>query len=512
MPELRSQYIATLAAQFEPLLRFDSSERFFSALAEAWLLHCANDDWSSSNKRGTAILRAEGTYSFDSGDVVGGCANQTGNRIRLERSPDPHAVGNPAYTTYDPEDLFLDFGGWDDPATNEMGSLDYLADVFSGLGNALHPNHVTVRSPITPPDFGGVPQPNEPTVYAEVEWAGTFVMLEDAQGGTRFSNSVAREHLRNYLAITYYYLYPATEQPAREQPSKTTVRKREAQWSTITVFVKGNWDGETDTGRPRYFEPSNPFHAFAVYSDGFERVDNLPPPATCRPLHQVDPARFDPADYGVQLDGQHPIAYVTGGSHRHRFHAQVGGSSDTSTHIYAENIGTSDPWVEAGSYGFGAIVVAAAVIVNPAVGLAIVILLLLANLLAPKPTTADEAVPEDPLPDGAENVAADGNGPAATPPGASTPVGSVNSVSTVLRIIDQFQVEPPVTRYPAGPGATEHPSWWDFAGRWGVRVRNEIEWDHGCRRVDKAGRSIGYWNAYHLLQFWGGHIEPELGP
>jgi hypothetical protein len=47
------------------------------------------------------------------------------------------------------------------------------------------------------------------------------------------------------------------------------------------------------------------------------------------------------------------------------------------------------------------------------------------------------------------------------------------------------------------------PSWWGFAGRWGVRVTPAASgsWDSGSRRTDPSGRSRAYWNAYQLVQY-----------
>lgn len=44
------------------------------------------------------------------------------------------------------------------------------------------------------------------------------------------------------------------------------------------------------------------------------------------------------------------------------------------------------------------------------------------------------------------------------------------------------------------------PSWWSFAGCWGIRVANSFGgWDNAGRRIDPYGRSKAYWNALALL-------------
>src|SRR5262249_17846697 len=80
----------------------------------------------------------------------------------------------------------------------------------------------------------------------------------------------------------------------------------------------------------------------------------------------------------------------------------------------------------------------------------------------------------------------------------------------ILRLISEFGFDPtpPITTYPlpAPPpatGAVEMPSWWTFAGRWGVRVNRLAagQWDSGTRRTDAFGRTMPYWNAHQLVQF-----------
>jgi hypothetical protein len=123
-------------------------------------------------------------------------------------------------------------------------------------------------------------------------------------------------------------------------------------------------------------------------------------------------------------------------------------------------------------------------------------------------------VTEAPNP-GSNEIARDGGGEA-LPDGEQpvkkqgvTYVGS--NVSSQIRVIDRFGFDPtpPVTTYPlpAPPSlqnpVVEMPTWWNFSGRWGIRVihRANAEWDNGTRRVDTYGRSRGYWNAYRLVQF-----------
>jgi hypothetical protein len=83
-----------------------------------------------------------------------------------------------------------------------------------------------------------------------------------------------------------------------------------------------------------------------------------------------------------------------------------------------------------------------------------------------------------------------------------------NTVDFDVRVIDPWRSSRR-TGYPAGE-ATEYPYWWDYTGRWGVRVEPRVEndWEDGTRRVDGFRRSWAYWNAYWLLDFWAQEGSP----
>jgi hypothetical protein len=193
------------------------------------------------------MLANRDARDFAAEDAEGGCADGSGSRIRLERTGDRSAIGNPAYATYDEnKDLFLDFAGWDNTNAYNEGSLNYLAEIFSGLGAAMNPGLVTpvpLGSVSPTPDFGGTPQPTDPAVYAEVEWAGMYPFLDartsDVKGMSDF-DTASMNLLRPYVALNYYYLYPATELPAEISTPETSVFTREAQWEAITVFLEGD--------------------------------------------------------------------------------------------------------------------------------------------------------------------------------------------------------------------------------------------------------------------------------
>lgn len=57
------------------------------------------------------------------------------------------------------------------------------------------------------------------------------------------------------------------------------------------------------------------------------------------------------------------------------------------------------------------------------------------------------------------------------------------------------------TGYPSAERC-ENPAWWDYSGRWGIRVTPSLSgtWASGDQRVDEHGRSWGYWHTLRLLQ------------
>jgi len=521
--------IGDLARRFEPVIRFDQFERWFPVQAETWVSHCSPEDWSSAtaHKRGTAIMRTPGRPNqFGTDDVVGGCASGSNTRLALQRTQDPHAIGNPAYETFNPleEDLFLDFAGWDNTASYSEGSRAYLASVFSTLGAALSPGTITpvpVSGLDPPPDFGPAPPTARPTVYAEVDWGGTYARVDrrraDNSGEPRdFPDDRTESLLANYVAVTYHYLYAATELPDGVTTPEASVFKREAQWEAITVFLRGD-PGPVDRnlGRPRDFSGLRP--RFVVYSQGYRRSDDRPVTrAECRPWDSGRSATLD-----IEKDGEHPVAYVTAGSHKHLFHPHAGTSTTTTTY---------NPWL----VGAGSVLVSAAGVV--AVGCAVatlappvavvcwtvaaalfvigLFLLLLSLIFKSKQTTT-----QDPTPQGEERDFSRGSGPAGTPSagspgttgGSGVPAGASGAVPFELRIVDGFGLTPPGEDFPPS-GACERPSWWDFSGRWGVKIIELTgnSWDSGSRRVDEGGRSRAYWNTYKIVEFWASH--PEFAP
>ena len=91
-------------------------------------------------------------------------------------------------------------------------------------------------------------------------------------------------------------------------------------------------------------------------------------------------------------------------------------------------------------------------------------------------------------------------------PNTGSPSGQ-NTVSFDVRFIDRVSPEgrSPRRRRRTGYPSTEpceQPAWWDYSGRWGVRVAPGLSstWASGDQRVDEAGRSWGYWHALRVFE------------
>src|SRR5262245_4643033 len=138
-----------LADTYHPFIRFADAERFFPALAEAWLSHATAAPWPAlrlrpgsptpaetgvdRNRRGTGVCRANDDVTQV--QVLGGTPNADDRPLQLEDRPgDPdsitsyHGVGG---------DHFLDFGGWVSDIAGRFqghqGDIDYLYRAFSEL-------------------------------------------------------------------------------------------------------------------------------------------------------------------------------------------------------------------------------------------------------------------------------------------------------------------------------------------------------------------------------------------
>jgi len=521
MTTATTENLRELAKRYQPVLAFSAGERMFPALVESYLSHVSLATWNQigdagvpgepingPNHRGTAIMNGA-----PPGTKLAGAPNSAGHPLPLDSS----GIGNPAYRPGSaPETLFLTFGGWSD-ATHTRGSPDYLLAAFSELSAALEPANTWREFESLPnrPHIW-VDQPTTPTVYAEAEWGGMYLSIYEA-GGAANGDFAATDKdpdlgLRQVLALTYYLFFPLRE------PNNPDVLVGdgfcEGQWEAVTIFFPGMPGASRGPSAPPEFEYQEPPLAVAL-SRSRDVTNSL---SSCRPWDWpfVVPAGTPPP---VQRDGLHPRLYVSLGRHELLFappedqaaNYQQGGPAGGASQ--ETRLKESDPGQE-DFPGFEPLLI----------GLVLPFPLNLFALIAWLFTVFaglnnDEYEGAHGPPDDISTPEGDGRGPVAAPADGSVPPGAVladgtridDPAITLLRFIDNFRLDPqrtawPYDKDPEDPGAPppefEYPYWWDFAGCWGVIIAGGIQWASGTRRIDRFGRSLGYWNAVNLARAW----------
>jgi hypothetical protein len=560
--EATAANLKELAWAYQPIMRFADSESFFPVLAESWLTHTTSAPWDAAEaeaddlpadpgRHGTAIATADAGVSAVT--RLGGSPNPDDRPIQLASGNGADDIGR--YSGGEP-DTFLAFGGWLPGEGFRKGNRNYDYAAFSELAAAINPRRDwrLIEGEAHLPHVW-VPQPPTPTVYAEAEWAGKFT--DWAEQFNQPDLPYGDSPLDDYLALTYHYLY-AIREPA---PDNDGPRKLEGQWEAISLFFRGRREGGIDEdGRPRRFLFQEP-PRYVAYSQGLAPEQTVIHRAEVRPwstirytMEEVGVDERPSVFPGVTKIGTHPVAYVGSGTHRNLFapapdvpwNPGDGGSEGINYDPASEFPGIEmvaayglaaaalGPALFAAAVGLAAAGLAglAAILVALAVLLIIAALLLLILWVIlffqelsdqasgdPLPEwqdvdeTGDVGSPQagagdDPPPAGAGSESAAGEpgspGAAAMAPGVTntgSPAG-FNTVDFDLRVIDMWRSDRR-TDYPAGE-PTESPHWWDYTGRWGVRVQPLVgnDWQDGTRRVDRYRRSWGYWNAYWLLDFW----------
>lgn len=546
MANLTHQKIIQLLEQYEPVFFFDPTEQFFPSVAEEVLAHEATESWDNvpTHQRGTAVLLAAlASAAYDASDVKAGVDDPHGAPLTFNGTP-PEGIGQPFGYNSAKNDLFLDCAGWYDTASfagadaaaYTTGSIDYLQNLFSALGHAMN-DTIPDTTPSPPPSFS-VPRTTSPTIYAELEWAGRYPVLDQDRvnqiGGQNdfplqsdgSDNPLPFSALDDYLALTYHLFYPAME-PSPVSPATPDERYREGQWEAVTIFLKGDPDfGVTDkNGRPDFvFSVGKTALTprFLAYSRGYSLGDDNfnPLGATVQPW-----PGGTTASQALVLQSS-PMVYVTAGTHKNLYGLEAMVTPGTSTPNPVLN---STGQVVMGAAGIlagvclayagyavapasttpptlAALLAAAAVCLIISLVIFIIgLILFLLSFLFPD-TTPQTETPQSSQP--GTDVARD-DGPATAPGGVSSSTAS-SVVTPTLRLISDYAFDPtpPISTYPlpAPPpatGAVEMPSWWEFAGRWGVRVTPTASgsWDSGSRRTDPFGRSRAYWNSYQLVQY-----------
>ncbi len=517
-----------LADTYQPFIRWSDQERFFPALAEAWLQHATSAPWPAkrspvsadvetgidAHRRGTAVCTAD--VDVTNVHVVAGTPNPDDMPISL--NPEDLAATLAGHLPGGSE-TFLDFAGWDEHGLvgfrGASGDLDYLYRAFSELAAAINPampwQPVELMAHL--PTFW-TPQPPTPTVYCEARLATDFAALSDAMAQPDYAPG-SGEVLANVLVLTYHYFYPARE-PSDGEPA---VRAKEGQWEAVSIYFRANVKGDESSF-------SEPPLAVAI-SQGNDGPAATPMVSDFRPW----------ADVHREDTHAHPILFAARGSHRFFFAPLEPGQTYEP--------GAGGPTVPAGSSydnnsdfpGWEVILLGGLILAwfflsiglwPVAIVVAVIAFLLWLISLIADLCNDDSENPANPTP---SNPETQGNGPQAgdsdEPPAPGSPGGDGSSggggglaggfglpnsgspqgadtSSFDLRFIDGVTREvvgrPRYTGYPSATPC-EHPTWWDFTGRWGVRVAPSLAgtWASGDQRVDEHGRSWGYW---HTLRFF----------
>lgn len=507
MPLLDPERLRRLASDTLPFTQFDRRERFVPVRAEAWLTHATNAPWAGETDplrigavdgdprhRGTALCRRDGAGQVE----------------RLAGAPNDFDVplggdtlAEPALTGPDAAGLFLDFGGWTDPAKAHEGDVEYLYRCFSEVASAV--NHENAWVPVGTddnlPTFGS-PQPPSPAVYCEIDWAGAHPRVGEkaGRGGDwAFQSSTA---LDGFLQVTYSYLFPARN-PAEEQRS-AGLRPLEGQWMAISLFypVEVSPEQLDEHFRPPNIDLSHEARPdWVAFSVG--NADN-------RPLTVM--RRFGNGETEVWappgVTFRHVSTWVELGSHAFRWRPDhfVDDPNDPLSP-------SSDPWpqldYEPGSDAEGT---------GPTVGLGSVweplgvfglpfaLLAWLWHLLS-ELWDDDASVTDIPRvgePDYQPDAAAGHPGAAPPAPGPPSPDGfATNGGSPDGYDIAYFDIRVISHLRDAGRGEPDlqPPPYWDYAGRWGIDTIDSAGrlWDSGTLRRDPSGRTWAYWHANELL-------------
>lgn len=527
--EATCESLRELAAAYSPILRYDVSERCFPVLAESWLTHTTAAPWAEEEReaddlpvdrfrRGTAVMRAD--TRLGGLEQRGGPPNPFDRPIQLTtQQDDPDSIGR--YGGVDAS-TFLDFGGWQ-PGDLRRGDERYLYAAFSELSAAMaagQPWELIEGRPNTPHLW--VPQPVNPTVYAEIEWGGTYAQWSD-KGGQDFPLGGVPE-LDQLLVVTYHYLY-AMREPS---PGDLVTRRLEGQWEAISLlFPCTVGDGRTAEGRPtslRWVEPPS----WVVISKGIERSGETPlrqHPNEVRAWGQVERVHA------------HPIVYVAAGTHRHFF--EPGTVTFDPNSNPPPGFGATDSegggdfpgaemllvWCVVAAIVAGALLAAGLFVLAAILAILAIILFILwlISLIADAVNQASGGpLPPTPTNEEAGGGGAQGGGQDEPPAGGSTgpdatataPPGTPNAgsptgrdvVSFDVRVVDLLHHAGDRTGFPSREPC-EHPHWWAYSGSWGVNVRRPEtpdDWESGTQRVDELHRSWGYWHTLRALTFLNG--------
>jgi hypothetical protein len=183
-----------------------------------------------------------------------------------------------------------------------------------------------------------------------------------------------------------------------------------------------------------------------------------------------------------------PSVYVTSGTHKNMF-----GPADTPTDV---DLGpNSDLAAEANAFGIAAGGVAGI----PGPGWVVAIFLALFALILLIASQLEHSHTTTFAPTGNDDDFVPPSGPTTVPGFVSTVESGGMPVAPDVRA---FSLLPPAAGEEAD-ALYSLPPWWNFPGRWGLRVEpsSAIRWDNGTHFRDLHGRSRAYWNTVALYRW-----------
>jgi hypothetical protein len=299
--------------------------------------------------------------------------------------------------------------------------------------------------------------------------------------------------LDQFVVVTYYLFYPLTEYPpdSTARRAESAVR-REGQWEAVSLYYRTRRDPTFRFPRPDGLpfvtfddiEPSQMELQFLSFSKTV-RSDDPNPGAEAR---SSSGAYWVPTSPPVQFSMMStpqkylPAVFVTSGTHKNLF-------SPAATATVTE--GGPNPKLAAagavsGTIG-GGLMAGCAIPVLCILG---IFFLVIAVILTALSVVFKEGEKTSYSPTGPENDF--------VPPGGAVfgyPSGLAIKVEPISRLAPAQGEE--------GNPINTSPPWWDYPGRWGIRVARSASarWDNGTRRTDHRGRSRAYWNTLALLRF-----------
>jgi len=445
------------------------------------------------------------------------------------------------------------------------GDLEHLAGLCSELASAMTPK-VPWKPPqdgVTAP-FPWVAQPPHPTMYCEITWAGAYPRIAGEHGGREFPDG--EHGLDNLVAFTYHLLYAAREAPpvpgARHSEGQweaitlyfdAKVEKGRdshlvgsgsiADEPSFVVISQGQ-----DRSLDSHFTALEDYRSCELA--GTHPIVYVAKGTHRQYFHPVDGETFDPG------------AHVPHGPDTTVHHEDIDGVGEfavlgliilgiAALLVWAAvaAAGAAVALIAAGALVAGAALAAVAVLVAVVAILLVILALILlfwwiasacsedsdnnAGTDVSNPPEPDEAGGGGPSSggDGSEDPAPPGSGPGGSPsgpggggggpggggggPGGGGAVGTVGLPNTGsptgretafadVRIVERLLQAGASRRHTTFPTdqVMENPAWWDYVGRWGIRVRNlpaSGTWESGWQRIDAAGRDWGYFAAERLL-------------